>query len=218
MTIQRTPSTRGIALTTIALVGALTLAGCTPSSETAAEPTAPSVTQPTTAPTQTAEPAPEPAEPVEDAAAGDVIDAQWAAELNDSWAKATDPRAYELPDGTHVYVEGNAPLPEVVKEAVTAAVVPTGVQAGSSSGDDPAAQIAFNDARAAQEAATGRTLVTVLHALNAVPGGTSVAKWTVGNPTSGYSGDSREEAILFAQAWVDKSPGTRAMIVVDALS
>lgn len=197
-------------------VAAMGLAACSPDSGGPEEITSPEpgVSQPVVDPVETATPEPEP-----ELRAGDVLEEADASKINSSWGKPTDDRAYQMPSGEYVLLKGGEPLPANVSEAATQQVLPSGTAQGKTSKYNPDVQAAFDNAVKAQEEATGRKIAVVLHAMNSIPEtGGEAPRWSIGSKTGGgYNGTSREEALAVAQRWVDQSPGTRAMIVVDAL-
>ena|GEM_PF-3839817 len=122
-----------------------------------------------------------------------------------------------MPNGEWVLIKGGQPLPANVAQAVEAAIIPPFAANYVSSTFDGAKQEAANTARDAQEAATGRKTAIVIHAMNAVGMSGEEPRWSVGDNTAGYNGYSKDEALAVAQAWIDQSPHTRILIVVDAL-
>lgn len=184
------------------VVATLGLAGCAPGAP------APSAT------TQVAETASP--EPTSEPQAGDTLSAEEAEQVNASWGRAIDDKAYPMPNGEWVLIKGGQPLPANVAQAVEAAIIPPFTANYVSSVFDGAKNEEANTARDTQEAATGRKTAIVIHAMSATSWGEE-AVWAVGGDTASYNGPSRDEALAVAQAWIDQSPHTRILIVVDAL-
>lgn len=177
------------------------------------------------APTRSAQPAiddPDGAAsaPVEALEAGDTVPAEDASEINASWGGPMDDKAYQMPDGAYVLIKGGQPLPENVRQQVTSSMTSKSSALHNSSEYDVSASSALREERLAQEAATGRKTTYVTHAMNALPDGTRAARWTTDATISGsgsYDGTSREEAIALAMEWVNKSPETREVIVLNTI-
>lgn len=191
-------------------VAAMGLAACAPGTDDGN-------TGPTPDPSSTSQPVEtEAPTPAPEFNAGDPISAEEAAEMNAAYKNAGSDKAYQLPSGEFVVIKGGQPLPPNVVQAVEAAVIPPYSNTYQSSNFDAAKQEAANNAIDAQEAATGREAAIVVHGMSATASGEE-ARWFTGVGTKGYNGTSREEAIAHAQKWVDVSPNTRYLIVVDAL-
>lgn len=156
------------------------------------------------------EPAPEPV-------AGDVLSADEAEQINAAWGRMTDDKAYQLPTGEWILIKGNEPLPASVAQAVETAVIPPYSAHYATAEFDAARAKAANAALDAQEAATGRKIILVIHRMNAVNASGEEARWSVAGDTAGHNGPSKDEAMAMAQKWIDKSPNTRILIVVDAV-
>lgn len=201
-------------IATTLLVAALGLAACAPANTDSPAPADPSATStPVTDPVET----PAPADPVAGMKSGDTISADVARDLNAKWGRVVDDRGYQMPNGEYVLLKGNKPLPEKVTQAVTEVVTPKAAQNYQAHDFNQSSADAWNAAKDAQEAATGRQIAFVIHGMNASGPGKWEPKWSVGGNTEGYNGDSKEEAIAVAQKWVNVSPGARAVVVVDAL-
>ncbi|MDQ4214064.1 hypothetical protein [Microbacterium capsulatum] len=190
----------------------MTLAACAPSTDNAGpEP------QPRSSNTPFGSPAPKSADPVASAKVGDTVNEADAAKINESFRRGNDPKAYHLPSGEWVVVKGTEPLPPKVTEAVTNVITPLGAGIVQSSEVNVPAKNAYRAGIAAQEAATGKSIIVVLHGMSYIGNG-DAPRWMVGVPSpERYEGESKEEAIAVAQKWVDSSPTTRVMLVVDAL-
>ncbi|MGH8953692.1 MAG: hypothetical protein ACRDVF_01630 [Microbacterium sp.] len=191
----------------VAVLATLAVSGCAPAP--LPDPTFSS--QPVEAPVETDAPEPE-------QTSGAPISAEEAAEINASWGRVVDDRAYQMPDGQFVLIKGGEPLPENVNQAVYGAVAPPTDVAFSTHVFNAANQEAMNAAIEAQEAATGRKAVVVIHGMGASPDGSSgTPMWGVAGGNDDYTGTSKEEALAAAQKWVDQSPSGRMIIVVDAV-
>lgn len=206
-------SLKTIALATL-VAGAIALSGCTATSTDTTPTPAPTSTS-TAAPTET----PAPAAPVVDAATGDAIDAQSAEQLNAAARSKADDRAYQLPDSTWVFLRAGDPLPEPVLAAASAAAVAqsAGINDTTNSDTQGAGITRMLAEAEAQAAATGKSFAVVTHLMSR-DGATQ--SW---QPAWGVNQGNSEpfatlaEATAYAQAWVDKSPETRAILVVDTL-
>lgn len=206
---QEVPLKRTNAVVALFVLSVLALASC------AAEP----VGATPSSVAESVEPSAPPSTPSPELKAGDILSQDAAEKINASWGRATDDKAYLIPSGEYVLIKGNEPLPEVVSSTVVQTVTPLGVEQGRSSKANPDAQIAFNDSVEEQENATGRKIAIVIYAMNAISHDSEEPRWSMGSGIGGgYNGTSREEAIAIAQGWVDKSPFTRMMVVIDALA
>lgn len=201
--MRRNELSRAVAAYAVALAATLGLAACAPEAPATSATSTPAAVE---SPGPTAEPH-----------AGDILSAEDAQQVNASWGRLTDDKAYPMPSGEWVLIKGNQPLPANVAQAVEAAIIPPFATNYASSTFDGATQKAANDARDAQEAATGRKTAIVIHGMNAVGASGEEPRWSVGGDTASYNGTSKDEAFAVAQAWVDQSPHTRILIVVDAL-
>jgi len=201
----RTPLT----FTAIA-VAFVMLTGCAPEAPAPTE-TAP-VTE-TTAPAVT----PSPSDPAvetpagvealpENAKAGDVIDAETAAQLNErSYMGSSVPLGYQMPDGSWVLLAANEPLPENVVEVVQQKVRDA---VGDLSWQSNAGKRLY-DARMAENAATGRTLIVVHHAPDMNP------SWVVHSGPGQPTFATREEAVAAAEQHIAGNPAAYVIIVLE---
>ncbi|MFJ4044150.1 hypothetical protein ACIPV2_00205 [Microbacterium sp. NPDC089987] len=213
LTDRNSMITKTSSLVVLALVSAIALTGCT------ADAAPPKPRSDASAPAQPSPP-PTPDDPLEGKVSGDPIDAELASTINQSWSGLADDKAYQMPSGEWVYLKGNEPLPTNVHDAVTGILLEAGRPQLVTSRYDESATIRFNEAQKAQAQALGRHIIIVIHAMNSDPnGGPDHPLWSTGTAqTGGYSGTSEAEARAVVQSWVDKSPGTRAMVVLDGLA
>ncbi|WP_158297146.1 hypothetical protein [Zhihengliuella sp. ISTPL4] len=111
-------------------------------------------------------------------------------------------------------------MPKNVHDAVAGILMEVGRPQLVTSRANNSVAIRFREAEKVQEEAVGRHIVLVIHAMNADPqGGPERPRWSTGDAeTDGYNGTSKAEATAIVQSWVDKSPGTRTMIVLDGLA
>jgi len=193
------------------LVATMSLAACAATDGSASDAADPGVTS---APAETAAAAPA-------RQAGDIVAAEEADKVN---ADSTigDDKAYPMPDGTFVFVEGDAPAPASVIDAAGRAIMSETSSLLTSSDSQESLYAAFgalDQAIATQRTATGKVIVWVGHLMGGDRNGPGwVPTWSVGGagPIGPFA--SKEEAVAAAQVWVDEKPEGRLMVVVDNFS
>lgn len=208
--IFRTPKTMTAVM--LAVAGTVVLAGCAPEAPAPTE--TPTVAAPSPEPTSTPDPAEDTPVGVEalleNAKAGDVVDAETAAEINANAYMASKPRAYALPTGEHVLVLPDEPLPAPVVEAVDQKATDaanTGDRNSSIVADIDAAVLAMQEA---EKKTTGRTVIPIVY----IPGALDERKWGVYPPIS-EAFVSKEEAVARAEQYAAPSPNAYVIVVVE---
>ena len=205
---HRKASRTSVAAAVLVLAATFGITGC--ASENAPE-AAP-------APVGTDEVTAAPEDPTAGLVAGDVVPADVAEKINADPGMYVD-RAYPMPDGTFVFVDGDAPAPAAVLEAAAKAVL---AETGSAlaGADSPetfnSGFAALSDALTPQWRATGKTLTYVgqISAGNpSAPGWIPIWVIDKAGPVGSYT--SKQEAVAAAQAWVDEEPAKRGLIIVD---
>lgn len=218
---------KALITTTIAITGIIMLASCTAQDGEPAPKDTAVVSQPTAAPsnepveTETPEqPEEKPVEEiVEELNAGDIVDAKTAETINSASHQMGTDRAYQLPSGEHVLIKAGEPVPTSVVDVVAARGEEAGgANLGSADGGvAPQAALEMIKAVDAEASAVGRTAIIVRHAMSATGPGTAAPMWGV-TRLNQQPFDTFESAMVAAQGWVDQSPATRYIVVIDALN
>ncbi|MCR2813876.1 hypothetical protein NQ166_12345 [Microbacterium sp. zg.Y1090] len=141
-----------------------------------------------------------------DAKAGDILDAETAAELNENAYMASKPRAYQLPSGEHVLIVPDEPLPQPVVDTLNARVVE--LKANSHPEALSPSLSAGLRLKEEQESKTGRTIIVVGYNDAGIG-----EKWGTTAPI-GKAFFTEAEAVANAEAFISAAPHRYQIIVL----